>query len=313
MKELRSQSKNLLWVNAGDFYQGTVWYSHFKWRVVARFNNLLNFDAITLGNHELDDGVEGLVPFLRNQSSPCVVSNIDISQTPDLAGLTRPSVVLTVGERKVGIVGYLTQETTEVSNPGKLVITEEISAVRSEAERLEREGVDIILGLGHSGYEKDLEIAEKVPQIDAVIGGHTHSFLYSVKKKNPSNNIIEGPYPTIVTKTNGKKAAVVQAFAYTKYLGQIRLTFDPAGHLVSWAGSPKLLDGKIKEDEEIRAELLNWKYELNKIGKDLVGFTAVVLFNSREKECNMGQYSLHRGSSLSKVTTSSQTFRDIKF
>ena len=72
-------------------------------------------------------------------------------------------------------------------------------------------GVDIILGLGHSGYEKDKEIAEKVPYIDAVIGGHTHSFLYSGGKKNPSNNIIEGDYPTIVTKSNGKQAAVVQA------------------------------------------------------------------------------------------------------
>ena len=254
-----------------------------------RFNNLLNFDAITLGNHELDDGVGGLVPFLHNQTAPCVVSNINISQTPDMSGLTTPSIVLNVGDRRVGIVGYLTQETTEVSNPGKLIITEEISAVRREAEKLEREGVDIILGLGHSGYQKDLEIAEKVPQIDAVIGGHTHSFLYSANRKNPSNNIIEGPYPTIVTKQNGKKAAVVQAYAYTKYLGHLRLTFDSAGDLVSWTGSPKLLDGKIKEDEEIRAELLNWKYELNKIGKDLVGFTDVVLFNTRERECNMGQ------------------------
>ena len=231
----------------------------------------------------------GLVPFLRNQTSPCVVSNLDISQTPDMKGLTQPSVVLQVGKRRVGIVGYLTQETREVSNPGNLTITEEISAVAREAEKLERAGVDIILGLGHSGYQKDLEIAEKVPQIDAVIGGHTHSFLYSAKRKNPSNNIVEGPYPTIVTKQNGKKAAVVQAYAYTKYLGQIRLTFDAAGDLISWAGSPKLLDGKIQEDEEISAELRQWKSELNKIGKDLVGFTDVVLFNTRERECNMGE------------------------
>ena len=231
----------------------------------------------------------GLVPFLRNQTSPCVVSNLDISQTPDMKGLTQPSVVLQVGKRRVGIVGYLTQETREVSNPGNLTITEEISAVAREAEKLERAGVDIILGLGHSGYQKDLEIAEKVPQIDAVIGGHTHSFLYSANRKNPSNNIIEGPYPTIVTKQNGKKAAVVQAYAYTKYLGQIRLTFDAAGDLISWAGSPKLLDGKIQEDEEISAELRQWKSELNKIGKDLVGFTDVVLLNTRERECNMGE------------------------
>ena len=218
-----------------------------------------------------------------------MVSNLDISQTPDMEGLTLPSVVLQVGNRRVGIVGYLTQETREVSNPGNLTITEEIAAVAREAERLERDGVSIILGLGHSGYQKDLEIAEKVPQIDAVIGGHTHSFLYSANRKNPSNNIVEGPYPTIVTKPNGKKAAVVQAYAYTKYLGRLHLTFDRAGDLISWSGSPWLLDGKIQEDEEISAELRQWKSELNKIGKDLVGFTGVVLFNTRERECNMGE------------------------
>ena len=250
---------------------------------------MLNFDAITLGNHELDDGVKGLVPFLKNQSSPCVVSNINTSLTPDMEGLTQPSVVLQVGGRRVGIVGYLTQETTEVSNPGKLIITDEISAVRREAEKLEREGVDIILGLGHSGYQKDLEIAELVPQIDVVIGGHTHSFLYSDASTNPSNNIVEGPYPTIVTKPNGKKAAVVQAYAYTKYLGQLRLTFNPDGDLSAWSGSPRLLDGQIKQDEEVNAELLSWKSELNKIRKNLVGFTAVVLDNTRERECNMGE------------------------
>ena len=289
IKNLKTSNKNVLWVSAGDFYQGTVWYSHFKWRVVARFNNLLNFDAITLGNHEFDDGVRGLVPFLQNQTTPCVVSNIDIRDTPEMRGLCQPSVVVTVGNRRIGIIGYLTRETLEVSNPGKLIITDEIEAVTKEAQKLHSQGVDIIIGLGHSGYEKDIEIATKVPFIDVVIGGHTHSFLYPEKLKNPSNNIIEGPYPTIVTKADGKRAAVVQAYAYTKYLGHLNMTFNDNGDLVSWKGLPLLLDGSIEEDPEIKQELDTWKIELNKIGKDLVGFTDVVLFNTREGESNIGE------------------------
>lgn len=125
---------------------------------------MLKFDAMTLGNHEFDDGVKGLTPFLRNQTVPFVVSNIDITETPELAGLYTPSVVLEVrvggqprgqvGGRRVGVVGYLTPETQEVSNPGKLVIKDELAPVTAEVERLHKDGVDIIIGLGHSGYQK---------------------------------------------------------------------------------------------------------------------------------------------------------------
>lgn len=288
IKQLRASEKNVLCVNAGDFFQGTVWYSHFKWTVVSRFNNLLNFDAMTLGNHEFDDGVKGLEPFLRNQTVPFVVSNIDIRHTPELSGLYRPSVVLTVGDKKVGLIGYLTPETLEVSNPGKLIINDEVEAVAKEAEKLHQEGVDVIIGLGHSGYEKDIEIAKKIPHIDVVVGGHTHSFLYDKELKNPSNDIIEGPYPTIVNNTEGGKAAVVQAYAYTKYLGHLRLTFDEEGRLVKWKGKPILLNNKYAEDEEVKSELKMWKTDLDKIGKDLVGFTDVILFNTREGESNIG-------------------------
>ena len=69
----------MVWLNAGDFYQGTVWYTQFKWRVVSLFNNLLDFDAMTLGNHEFDDKIAGLEPFLRNQSTAVVVANINTS------------------------------------------------------------------------------------------------------------------------------------------------------------------------------------------------------------------------------------------
>ena len=289
IKRLRAGEKNVLVVNAGDFYQGTVWYSHFKWKVVSRFNNLLNFDAMTLGNHEFDDGVKGLEPFLRNQTVPFVVSNLDIRHTPNLHGLFSPSVVLQVGGKKVGLIGYLTPETLEVSNPGKLIINDEVEAVAKEAERLNNQGVDIIIGLGHSGYFKDKEIAEKVPHVDVVVGGHTHSFLYNKKLKNPSNNVIEGPYPTIINKTGGATAAVVQAYAYTKYLGHLRLTFDEDGKLIKWKGQPILLDNNYEEDEEVKEELKAWKLELEKIGKDLVGFTDVILFNTREGESNIGE------------------------
>merc|ERR1711971_810336 len=91
----------------------------------------------------------------------------------------------------------------KVSNPGALIIKDELEPVAKEVARLEAEGVDIIIGLGHSGYQRDMELAEKILGLDVVVGGHTHSFLYSANP-NPSNNVVEGPYPTIVKKADGR-------------------------------------------------------------------------------------------------------------
>ena len=76
------------------------------------------------------------------------------------------------------------------------------------------------------------------------------------------------------------------------------MTFNDNGDLVSWKGLPLLLDGSIEEDPEIKQELDTWKIELNKIGKDLVGFTDVVLFNTREGESNIGELKIFFGHPL---------------
>lgn len=86
---------------------------------------------------------------------------------------------------------------------------------------LQKNGVNIIIALGHSGYSKDLEIAKECPLVDVVIGAHSHTFLYNGPQ--PDIEIIEGPYPTIVTQSSGKKVPVVQVYESSKYLGKLEL------------------------------------------------------------------------------------------
>lgn len=95
----------------------------------------------------------------------------------------------------------------------------------AEAKKLKDEGVKIIIALGHSGYNQDQIIAQECPEVDIVIGGHSHSFLYTgPKPPNDQPESIEGPYPTFVTqKKSGKHVPVVQAYAFTKYLGKIHV------------------------------------------------------------------------------------------
>lgn len=90
-----------------------------------------------------------------------------------------------------------------------------------EAADLKRKGVNIIFALGHSGFETDKEIARLCPNIDVVIGGHSNTFLFSGPQ--PNVEIIDGPYPVEITQASGKKVPVVQAYAYTKYLGYLKL------------------------------------------------------------------------------------------
>ena len=108
--------------------------------------------------------------------------------------------------------------------------------------------MNIIIAVGHSGFKKDKEIAKQVPLVDVVVGGHSNTFLYSGTP--PSNDKPSGEYPTIIEQTSGKKVPVVQAYAYTKYLGHLDLTFDENGNLIHWSGNPILLNQSYPKGNE---------------------------------------------------------------
>lgn len=101
-----------------------------------------------------------------------------------------------------------------------------------EAEILRNNGVHIIIALGHSGYETDQKIARNCPLVDAVIGGHSNTFLYSGDQ--PDAEKIDGPYPTVIKQSTGKVVPVVQAYAYTKYMGELKLSVSTVGTISNW-------------------------------------------------------------------------------
>ncbi|XP_042212345.1 snake venom 5'-nucleotidase-like [Homarus americanus] len=287
----REKSPNVLYLSAGDYFQGTIWYTVHKWRVMAHMLNLVPHDAMSFGNHEFDDGISGVVPFLENVTFPVLAANIEDSQEPTIQEKYAKSAVFTRGGRKIGVIGYVTTETMIISAPGKLNITDEATAVRKEARRLRsEEGVEIIIALGHSGFTKDMEIAKAVAEVDVVVGGHTNTFLYT--GENPSTEPKMGDYPTIVKQRSGKQVPVVQAYAFGKYLGKLILTFNDAGDVTHWDGNPILLDNTIDEAPEILEALQPFRKELKDVMKQEVGRTFVFLdgnrLSCRRKECNLG-------------------------
>lgn len=173
-------------------------------------------------------------------------------------------------------------------------------------------GVNIIIALGHSGYDVDREIAKKCPLVDVVIGGHSNTFLYSGEK--PDIEAIDGPYPTVIVQDSGKEVPVVQAYAYTKYLGKLDLSvslifffcnviesinqslinfilqFDEDGNLVNWGGQPILLNGSIVRDPEVLELLKKYRPAVIELTESVLGVARVHLEGNecRANECNLG-------------------------
>ncbi|CAN7999452.1 unnamed protein product, partial [Ixodes hexagonus] len=293
VKELKARAKYPLFLNAGDFYQGTVWYTVHRHKIVSEVMSRMMYDAVCLGNHEFDDGPEGLVPFLRRMAAAHVDvlgTNVDTSQEPKMEGVQpRRSVVYTIEGQKVGVMGVVTTETRTIAKPGLVKIFDEIASIREEVAQLRRQGVRIFILISHVGYAKDIEIANAVPELQLIVGGHTNTFLYSGIPRQ--EDVIEGPYPTVMERADGSFALVVQDFWFRKYLGHIRLRFNNYGKLTGWGGNPILLDQSIPEDRGMMRLLATYKTQVERAGKEYIGFTKVLLEATnkvcRTKECNM--------------------------
>ncbi|XP_038161273.1 snake venom 5'-nucleotidase-like [Cyprinodon tularosa] len=122
IQRIRSQNKNVLLLDAGDQFQGTVWFSYYKGAEAAHFMNRLRYDAMVFGNHEFDNGVEGLMtPFLQDIQCPVLSANIRADSTlASTFGLTySPYKIFEVEGQKVGVVGYTSRDTPALSRPGR--------------------------------------------------------------------------------------------------------------------------------------------------------------------------------------------------
>ncbi|KAJ8919181.1 hypothetical protein NQ315_012168 [Exocentrus adspersus] len=278
-------------LNAGDNFQGTLWYTIGKWNVTQEFLNKLPLDATVLGNHEFEHKVEGVVPLMKALNSPVVVSNIDDSLEPQFQGLYNKSVVIERNGKKIGVIGVLFSSTNKLADTGNLTFFPESPSVNAEAERLvKEEGVFTNIILSHAGYDVDQSIAANASdKISLIVGAHTHTFLYTGDNP-PGPEKPEGPYPTIVKSKIGKNILIVQASSYCRYLGNITIFLDQNGEIVDYSGAPIFLDSNLPQDDQINKELLPWKELVDAEGGAVVGSTLVTLDMSKCKyaECTFG-------------------------
>ncbi|MBN2629839.1 MAG: 5'-nucleotidase C-terminal domain-containing protein [Rhodobacteraceae bacterium] len=291
VKELRDSltaaGQNVIFVDAGDQFQGSLMYTTYKGAVEAEFLEQIRPDAMALGNHEFDDGPEGLGTFLDKVSFPVISGNLDVSQSNVLAGRVKNHVVLEVGGEKIGIISALAVDTVETASPGPSVIfQDEIDSLKADVAALEAEGVSKIIAINHVGFAMDQKIAAEVPGIDAVVGGHSHTYLSATDPKR------KGAYPTWVSQPSGAMVPVVQAYAYSKYLGHLELTFADDGTLKYAGGDTLLLDASVTPDPVIEARVKELAGPIEELKTRVVAESAAEIDGSRETcrqvECQMG-------------------------
>ncbi|WKL22684.1 5'-nucleotidase C-terminal domain-containing protein [Agrobacterium tumefaciens] len=284
---LKAEGKNVLLLNAGDNFQGSLFYTTYKGTVEAEMLNAMKFDAMTVGNHEFDDSEDGLAGFLDKVQFPVVTANVVASAASKIGDRVKPSIVLEVGGQKIGIVGAVANDTAELATPGpNITIAEDVAKISEQVQKLKQDGVNKIIALTHVGYPRDLEFIAKIPDVDVVVGGHSHTLLSNTDQK------AEGPYPTLVDNPGGYKVPVVQAGQYSKYLGDLRVVFDDSGVVKESKGDPILIDSSFKPDEATLKRIDELKAPIEALKAKVVGTSEGPIEGDRKicrvKECSMG-------------------------
>ncbi|WP_339918131.1 metallophosphatase [Yeosuana marina] len=220
IESIRNENPDTLLLDAGDIFQGTPYFNYYGGELEFKLMSMLKYDAATIGNHDFDNGIDGLYAQLPHAKFSFLSANYDFSNTV-MDTHVKPYQLFNVNGIKIGVFGLgieleglvdpLNFKETKYLDP--IEISEEMTGILKEQEQC-----DLIICLSHLGYnyrnsEKigDLKLAASTKNIDLIIGGHTHTFL---------------PKPTIVKNSENKNMLVNQVGCYGINLGKIDFYFD---------------------------------------------------------------------------------------
>lgn len=276
----------LLLLDAGDIFQGTLYFNRYLGQADLSFYNDLGYNLATLGNHEFDRGQQVLADFIRKAKFPLISANIQVAPTSPLANKIKPWTVLQLNGEKIGIFGLTTEKTAILSNPGDgITFTDPINAAKNAVTALTSQNVNKIIALTHIGIQADQKLAQQVDGIDIIVGGHSHTPLGNM----PGATV---PYPIVEKSPNGKEVLIVTDWEWGKYLGDIHVRFDSRGDVISWQGSPTPVSQEIAPDSAFKQKLEQFAAPIQALRQKVIGKTVVTLDGDRAKirtqETNLG-------------------------
>lgn len=219
VEKMRRENPNTLLLDAGDIFQGTPYFNFYGGELEFKLMSMLKYDAATIGNHDFDNGIDGLYAQLPHAKFPFISSNYDFSNTI-MSGKTEAYRTFMKDGIKVGIFGLgialkglvggkLYKETIYLD---PVEIATDMSRILKKEEKC-----DLVICLSHLGYKysgdkiSDIKLAKATENIDLIIGGHTHTFLEK---------------PTVETNKAGNPVLINQVGCYGLYLGRVDFYFN---------------------------------------------------------------------------------------
>lgn len=221
IETIRKENPNVLLLDAGDIFQGTPYFNYYGGELEFKLMSIMKYDLATIGNHDFDNGIEGLYNQLPNASFEFVNANYDFKNTIMNGHVKRYKIfhkdgikvgVFGIGVELAGLVDKKNYKETVYHDP--VSISQDLARILKHEEKC-----DLVVCLSHIGYQyknepdkiSDVKLASLTKDIDLIIGGHTHTFLDK---------------PTVLKNADGKDVLVNQVGCYGVNLGRIDFYFD---------------------------------------------------------------------------------------
>ncbi|MEN8696523.1 MAG: metallophosphatase [Bacteroidia bacterium] len=186
IKRIRQEYKNVLLLDSGDIFQGTPYFNYYGGELEFKLMSEMGYDYATLGNHDFDGGVDGLIKQMPHVNFKFLNANYDFSKSP-LQEHIEPYAIIRKGKFKVGVFGVGIELDGLVPKKlyGDIAYQDPIPKANETAAILKAKGCNLIVCLSHLGYKyksnkvSDIKLAQMSTNIDLILGGHTHTFLGS--------------------------------------------------------------------------------------------------------------------------------------
>jgi 5'-nucleotidase len=219
IKKYRAENENILLLDAGDIFQGTPYFNFYGGELEYKLMSQMGYDCVTLGNHDFDNGIDGLFKQMPHATFDFVNCNYDFKDTL-LENKVLPYKIYKKGGLKIGVTGVGIELKGLVPEKlfGKIKYNDPVENLNKVAAYLKQEKkCDLVICLSHLGYNYkegkigDLSLAPQTKHVDLIIGGHTHTFLKE---------------PTLVKNAVGKEVIVNQVGWAGLALGKIDFIFN---------------------------------------------------------------------------------------